>query len=267
MIVSNPTALHLDVALPAAEAGCHILLEKPVSHSLERLDELQAACQRSGSRVLVGYHFRYHPGLRTVAALLAGGEIGHPVAARAHWGEYLPGWHPWEDYRQGYSGSALLGGGVILTLSHPLDYLSWLVGEVRSLWAFAGRLGDLELDVEDTAEIGLQFESGCIGSVHLDYYQRPPAHHLEIIGTQGTITWENATGSARIYRSADGAWDTFPPPPGFERNDLFLSEMSHFLAVARNEEPPACTLEDGINTLRLALAALQSARSSEPILF
>ncbi len=174
VIVSNPTALHLDVALPAAEAGCHILLEKPVSHSLERLDQLQAACQRSGSRVLVGYHFRYHPGLRTVAALLAGGEIGIPVAARAHWGEYLPGWHPWEDYRQGYSGSALLGGGVILTLSHPLDYLSWLVGEVRSLWAFAGRLGDLELDVEDTAEIGLQFETGCIGSIHLDYYQRPP---------------------------------------------------------------------------------------------
>ena len=138
---------------------------------------------------------------------------------------------------------------------------------MRSLWAFAGRLGDLELDVEDTAEIGLQFESGCIGSVHLDYYQRPPAHHLEIIGTQGTITWDNATGSARIYRSAGRAWETFPPPPGFERNDLFLSEMSHFLAVVRNEEPPACTLEDGINTLRLALAALQSARSSEPILF
>jgi len=99
VIVANPTALHLAVAIPAAEAGCHLFLEKPVSHSLERLDDLRTAVRRGGGRVLVGFQFRFHPTLQIAARLLAESAIGRPVAARAHWGEYLPNWHPWEDYR------------------------------------------------------------------------------------------------------------------------------------------------------------------------
>ncbi|TES93388.1 MAG: Gfo/Idh/MocA family oxidoreductase, partial [Anaerolineales bacterium] len=181
VIISNPTSLHLNVAIPAAEAGCHILLEKPVSHSLDRLDELQAIVEKECGHVLVGFQFRYHPGLHQVEKVLSGKQIGRPISFRAHWGEYLPDWHPWEDYRRSYSARKDLGGGVILTLAHPLDYLGWFFGEVEALWAFAGQLSDLELNVEDTAEIGLKFVNGVIGSVHLDYNQRPPRHQLEIV--------------------------------------------------------------------------------------
>jgi predicted dehydrogenase len=255
VIVSNPTSLHLDVAIPAAEAGCHLFLEKPVSHSLERVDELQAAVKRGGGQVYVGYQFRFHPGLQQVQRLLTEGAIGRPLSVRAHWGEYLPGWHPWEDYRQGYSARADLGGGVIFTLCHPLDYLRWLFGDVAELWAFAGQIGDLELQVEDIAEIGLRFSRGLLGSVHLDYNQRPPTHRLEIIGTQGTLRWDNADGAVRLYRVSLGQWEVFPAPEGFERNHLFLAQMRHFLEVASGIATPLCTLEDGIRALQLALAA------------
>lgn len=260
VIVSNPTALHLDVAIPAARAGCHLFLEKPLSHNRERVDELQAAVAQGGGRVLVGFQFRYHPGLRQVKTWLAEGAIGRPLSARAHWGEYLPGWHPWEDYRRGYSARQDLGGGVILTLCHPLDYLRWLLGEVTGLWAFIGQESDLELEVEDNAEIGLRFAGGGLGTVHLDYNQRPPAHRLEIIGTRGTIRWDNADGAARLWREDSSAWDVILPPDGFERNDLFRAQMRHFLAVTRGEEAPRCTLDDGIRALELALAAHRSAR-------
>jgi predicted dehydrogenase len=89
VIVSNPTALHLDVAIPAAEAGCHLLLEKPVSHNLERVDELLAAVKRGGGKVLVGYQFRFHPGLQAVKRWLMEGRIGKPISAHAHWGEWV----------------------------------------------------------------------------------------------------------------------------------------------------------------------------------
>jgi len=266
VIISNPTSLHLDVAIPAARAGCHLLLEKPVSHSLERLDELQHALQAGGGQVLVGFQFRFHPGLRKIAELLSQKAIGRPLSIRAHWGEYLPGWHPWEDYRQGYSARADLGGGVILTLSHPLDYLRWLFGEVESLWAFAGQLSNLGLDVEDTAEIGLRFKNGGLGSLHLDYNQRPSAHHLEIIGTNGMIHWDNADGGVQLYRAdhPQGEGEIFPVSPGggqaFERNELFLAEMRHFLAIIHGIAQPLCTLGDGIQALRLALAAHRSAQ-------
>jgi predicted dehydrogenase len=137
VIISNPTALHMQVAIPAAEAGCHLLLEKPIAHSPEHVEELQAAVSRGGGQVLVGYQFRFHPGLQQVASLLSTQAIGSPLSVRAHWGEWLPAWHPSEDYRRGYRARSDLGGGVILTLSHPLDYLRWLVGEVQAVWAFA----------------------------------------------------------------------------------------------------------------------------------
>jgi len=263
VIVSNPTALHLQVAISAAEAGCHLLIEKPLSHSLDRVAELEHVVHRNHVKVLVGFQFRFHPGLRQVKKLLSEGAIGEPISACAHWGEYLPNWHPWEDYTQSYAALPELGGGVVLTLSHPLDYLHWLLGDVEAVWAFAGRKG-LNIPVEDAAEIGLRFRNGALGSVHLDYDQRPPSHILEIIGTQGTLRWDNADGTARLAQViADGkaaGWQAFPPPEGFERNWLFLDELRHFCSVLRDEEKPVCTLEDGIRALHLALDACQSDR-------
>jgi len=160
VIVSNPTALHLDVAIPAAEAGCHLLLEKPISHNLARIEELQAAVERGGGKILVGYQFRFHPGLQGVKRWLEEGKIGKPVSVRAHWGEYLPSWHPWEDYQNSYAARYDLGGGVVLTLCHPFDYLRWLLGDVGSVMGIVGNLGDLRLEVEDTAD-GRRQGFGC----------------------------------------------------------------------------------------------------------
>jgi predicted dehydrogenase len=265
LIVANPTAVHLAVAIPAAQAGCHILIEKPISNSLDGVNQLAAALQHGGGQCLVGFQFRYHPGLRQVKAWLDAALIGTPLSARAHWGEYLPGWHPWEDYTQGYAARPDLGGGVVLTLSHPLDYLCWLLGKVDSLWAFTSNQG-LGMPVEDTAEIGLRFTSGCLGSLHLDYNQRPPSHTLEITGTQGRILWDNGDGVARLYQ-AEGTqdWQIATPPQGFERNWLFMDELRHFLAVMRGEENPLCTLQDGAQALQLSLGVLESAETRKII--
>jgi len=267
VIISNPTSLHLDVAIPAAEAGCHILLEKPVSHSNERLDELESVASRSGSRILVGFQFRFHPSLLQILTWLKEGEIGRPLSVRAVYAEYLPGMHPWEDYRRSYSSREDLGGGVILTLCHPLDYLRWLLGEVREVWCLTGQINDFGLSVEDTAEIGLRFENSVIGSVHLDFNRQPAAHHLEIVGTRGSIRWDNAGGTASLYRASEqgelDGWESFPPPLGFDRNDMFLSEMRHFLAVVRGDQQPLCTLQDGRRALDLALAAHRSQSSRQ----
>ena len=106
VVVANPTSLHLDVAIPAAEAGCHILLEKPVSHSLDGLGTLRKAAEKSGSKILVGFQFRYHPALNKARELIQNGALGKVLTVHAHWGEYLPNWHPWEDYRQSYAARA-----------------------------------------------------------------------------------------------------------------------------------------------------------------
>lgn len=265
VIVSNPTALHLDVAIPAAEAGCHLLLEKSISHSMEGINELRSAVQRGGGQVLVGFQFRYHPGLLAVLQLLEESTIGRPISGHVHWGEYLPDWHPWEDYRCSYSARKELGGGVVLTLCHPFDYLRWLLGEITAVSAELSTLGDLGLQVEDTAEVMLTFAQGPLASVHLDYNQRPASHWLEIVGTEGTIRWDNQDGAARWWTSEAGSWRQIEVPPNFERNTLFLEEMRHFIEILSRGALPRCTLEDGIRALEVAMAAHQSAALGQRI--
>jgi len=276
VVVANPTSMHLEVAIPAAEAGCHILLEKPVSHSLEGLDLLQQAAAKSGSRILVGFQFRYHPTLNKARELIQAGTIGRVLTVHAHWGEYLPNWHPWEDYRQSYAARAELGGGVIVTLTHPLDYLRYLLGDVSMLWSFNGRISPLEVDVEDAAEIGLRFANGAVGGVHVNYFQRPPIHKLEIVGTQGTLRWDNADGVLHLLRmpAEFGTWDANPPaavveqlplPEGFDRNHLFVAQTKHFLDVVRGAQP-ICDLNDGIQALKLALGAKESQRTGRSVM-
>lgn len=269
VVVANPTSLHLDVAIPAAEAGCHILLEKPVSHSLDGLDTLEQTAKKNGSKILVGFQFRYHPTLNKARELIQDGALGQMLTVHAHWGEYLPNWHPWEDYSQSYAARADLGGGVIGTLTHPLDYMRYLFGEIDALWSFNGHISPLKMDVEDVAEIGLKFSSGAVGGVHVNYVQRPPVHRLEIVGTNGTLRWDNSDGTLHFHKmpAPFGSYSDTPPAPveetfslpdGFDRNDLFLAQTRHFIEIVHGTENPVCTLEDGIHIQKLVQAARQS---------
>ena len=273
VIIANPTALHLDITIPCANAGCSIMIEKPISNSLDQIDQLESALGQGGGRLLVGFQFRFHPTLQKARQLIKDSAIGRPLSFHIHWGEYLPNWHPWEDFKQSYAARSDLGGGVILTLTHPLDYLRMLLGEADSLWAFTSS-SNLGLEVEDAAEIGLKMKNGAVGSVHLDYNQQPPSHRWEIVGSQGTMKWDNASGNLDVFSDPPpsspifqenggrerGGWITYPPPEGFQRNVMFIEEMKHFIAVVQKKEAPICTLDDGKQALRLALAAHESER-------
>lgn len=266
VIVSNPTSMHLDVAIPAAETGCAILLEKPIAASMERVDVLQKAVQKSGSKVLVAFQFRFHPGMVKTKELIQTGEIGRVVSASVHFGEYLPAWHPWEDYRKGYAARSDMGGGVVATQCHSLDYLPWLVGKrVESVWGFAAKLSDLEVTADDTSKIGLRFEGGALGSLHLDYNQQPPEHEFRVIGTNGTIKWNLADGAARIYRTEKKDWDVFPLPAGWERNVMFQEQTRHFIDIVEGKAAPSCTLGDGVQVQKIISSVHESQKTGRLI--
>jgi predicted dehydrogenase len=265
VVVCNPTSRHLEVALAAARAGCHLFIEKPLSHRRAGVEELVREVRSRGLVAAVGFQYRLHPGLRQAKRWLDEGTIGEVVSARVDWGEYLPGWHPGEDWRRGYAARADLGGGAILTLCHPFDYLPWLLGEIESVAAEVSRTDILGLDVEDAASVALRFRSGGLATVNLDYIRRPRAHRLEILGRWGRIVWSDEDGAAHLHDAGSGRVWSCPPPPGFERNSMFVDEMRQFLASLDGREVPACPLEDGVRALDVALAALESARSGRRI--
>jgi predicted dehydrogenase len=224
-----------------------------------RIEELKKAVNKNAVKVLVGFQYRFHPTLNRMKEILLAGEIGEVVSARAHWGEYLPNWHPWEDYRNSYAARPDLGGGVVLTLCHPFDYLRWLIGEVESLWAFTSESASLPTGSESIAEIGVTFSNNATGSIHLDYLQQPGSHTLDIIGTKGSLRWDNSTGELKCFQSSTNKWISFVPPEGYEKNWLFIEEMKAFLSYLRGETNSPCTLDDGIKALEIALAIHRSA--------
>ena len=265
VIVTNPTANHLDVAIPAAEMGCHLLIEKPISHSMDRIDKLAGIISQGQANVLVGFQFRYHPGLLQIRDWIQQSVIGDVYFVRAHWGEYLPDWHPWEDYRESYSAKRDLGGGVLLTLCHPIDYLRWIFGEIVSVSTALGEQNVLGIDVEELAEATVRFQNGILGELHVNYLQRPPTHFLEIFGSEGSISWDYISGKLKLYRAENKAWETYPLPLTISRNYLFLEEMRHFIQIILDDQPPMCSLEDGIKVQKIITALYKSAEVGKNI--
>lgn len=263
VIISNPTSLHLKVAIPAATAGCNLLMEKPLSVNEEGLSDLQKILAANKKECLVGFQFRFHPAFQQIARWVKTGKIGGVISASVYWGEYLPGWHPWEDYRTSYSARKDLGGGVVLTLCHPIDYLRWMLGEVEAVSAFTGKVSELELQVEDVAEITMQHTGGAVSHIHLDYFRRPKRHEVEITGSSGTITWDEEVGKAGCYDASTGQWTFYEPPPDFERNTLYLDEMRHFLDVLSRNTPPLCSLEDGMRVQKIIAAVYESSNENQ----
>jgi predicted dehydrogenase len=263
VFVCNPSNLHARVALQAAKAGAHIFIEKPVADTLDGLEELLALVRAKQLVCYVGYNFRFHPALIRLKELLEARNFGNLLAVQLEIGEYLPNWHRYEDYRTMYASRADLGGGVILSQIHEMDLIYWYFGLPVSIYCVGGKLSCLEIDVEDTATSLMQYR-GALGNfpitLHQDYLQRPPVRTLKIVGDQGIAQIDLIKGTLMVY-SAEGdvieQWDG----SNFKRNDMFLAQMRHFLACVADEAFPQVSLWDGMQSMRLALAAKQSLAS------
>jgi predicted dehydrogenase len=258
-IIANPTSLHVEVALKCAKAGCNLFIEKPVSHNLVHLQELHSLVKKKGLITFIGCQFRFHPHLQTIKYWVKNKALGRVIYASARWAEYLPDWHPWEDYRKGYSALKRLGGGVILTLIHPIDYMYWLFGGVSRVTCIHDRLPGLKTDVENIAEITLGFNNKVIGHVHVDYFQKPRVHDLLIVAEKRRIYW-NCHEGILISESRNGKKYIRRNPRGFERNGMFISELKHFLYCIKKRKQTLIPLKEGIEVLRIALEAAEKGK-------
>jgi predicted dehydrogenase len=261
--ICNPSSLHIPMALACVRAGCDLFIEKPLSCDLAGVPELQAFAEEKTRIVMVGYQLRFHPCFLRMQEIVRSGVLGNLLAVCATVGEYLPGWHRYEDYRQGYAARADLGGGVILSQIHEFDYLYALFGKAKCLFSIGGHWSNLEIDVEDVASTLMQCEfSGRPLPVHLqqDYLQRPPSRQCEVIGDAGKAILDFPTLSVTLYGADGTVTDRFACEQ-LDRNQLFIGEIQHFLECVKTRNKPVVDLREGLWSLQLALAAKESITS------
>jgi predicted dehydrogenase len=256
-ILANPAPFHAKVARACADRGIHLFIEKPLATGLEGLPDLLDTCHRRGVTLMVGYCLRFHPALRALRQAVQDGRLGRILALRAEVGQYLPDWRPGADYRDTVSARVDLGGGALWELSHEIDYARWLAGEVRAVRAWAGGVSDLKLAVEDTAEIVLEFDSGAIGSVHLDMVQRTPHRRCRIIGTDATAEWDGPAQQVHLLTPGVAPETLWQGP--YDANRMYVDELRHFLACIKTGEAPLVSGEDGRRVVEIVLAAKKAA--------
>jgi predicted dehydrogenase len=265
VIVCSPTSEHVRQARAAVGRGRHVLVEKPLSHTLDGTAELVGEGAAARRVVLVGCNLRFLPSLQRVKRLVEEGRIGRPQAARAHCGYYLPYWRPRTDYRQGYGARQATGGGIILDSIHEFDYLCWLLGEPREVFCYAGKVSTLEIDTEDSADVLLRFDYGAVASVHLDYLQRTYRRSCDLIGEDGVIVWDYISQQVTLYGKEDRHAEILQESINADLNHMFLEELRHFVACAETGAPPALDAAAGARVLGIALAAKSSAREGRPV--
>lgn len=261
-IIANPAPFHLNTALALAEVGSHLLIEKPLSHNVDNVKSFLQQVSELNLVLQVGYNLRYLSSLEQFRERIQSGTIGRVMSVRCEIGQYLPSWRPDTDYRQGVSARHELGGGVLLELSHELDYLRWIFGEVVWVNAWLGRQSALEIDVEDTAHLTLGFTPDAAGhapvaAISLDFIRHDAIRMCTAIGEQGSLRWNGITGTVEVWPVGSTAWQ-----PVFQyahqRDESYRVQWEHFMACINNGQVPIVSGEDGLAVLEIIAATRQS---------
>lgn len=261
VLVCTPPISHIPLAQKALQSGAHLFIEKPLASELTGVDSLIEKATDGRRCLLVGYNLRFHEGLRCLKRLLDEGRIGRVYAARAQFSVHVPDYRP--EFRDIYMVRRDQGGGVLLDHSHELDYLRWLLGEVRRVGAMAAGLHPLGSDAEEIAEVMLGFESGAIAGVHLDMIGRPYSRSCQLIGEKGALVWTYPEKGVSVFSAGGRGWERVGEGVGGEVFDdgPYIAEMRHFLRCIEGRELPLVDGPTGRRVLEIALAARRSAES------
>ncbi len=254
-VICTPAHLHIEMSLAAARKGIHALIEKPLSTSLDGLDELEREISQKKLTAAVAYVYRAHPALAAMREAIRSGRFGEPVQIVGTFGQHFPFYRP--AYRDTYYKSRATGGGAVQdALTHAMNAAEWLAGPTTQLVADAAHQVLEGVEVEDTVHV-LTRHGSILGSFSLNQHQAPNESSLTVICKSGTARFEMHNSRWRWQTDPAGTWQD-EPGVKLERDTLFTLQASSFLDALAGKFPPLCTLAEAAQTLRVNLAILRS---------
>jgi len=256
VIICSPTALHVTQAIQAVLAGKDVLIEKPLSASIEGVDELDRLAQEKKRIVMVAHCFRFHEGLLLAKNWMEEGRIGRLISIRAIVGEYIP------EVMPNYKNMYISQYNGVYELMHDIDLALWYADQPPiSVFGIDGNFSDVEMKSPDMAEMIIEFQDRCLASVHLDFFERARHRQIQLLGTDGTIIvefarWDKCVMS--IYQAKSGYWTTQEIVT--DRDDMFRAEDTAFFQSVLQRTPPPIDIATGRVVLEVMLAAQESSR-------
>jgi predicted dehydrogenase len=257
--ICSPPSVHVEQALDLLKKGTHCFIEKPLSNTLDNLDSLIKASEKTKKTVLIGCNLRFSPLLIKIRDFLDNGVIGKPLFLKASLGYYLPYWRPNDDYRRGYGAKRSMGGGIVLDASHEIDYVRHFLGEVEEVFAVCKKLSDLDIDTEDFAEITMRHENGSYSQIHLDYLQTNYRRNCEIVGEKGMLVWDVNERVLYLYGMEDKEYHVFYEGLNANVDDMYIEEVKHFFRCTEGIEEPIIDAKEGKRLTELIVKIKESS--------
>jgi len=265
-IISNVTSNHIKTATLLASHKIHLFIEKPLSHSFDGIKILVNTIKKFNLITMMGCQLRFHPCIKLAKKYILSNQLGKIMSVQIENGSFLPDWHVDKDYSQSYSAKKSLGGGVVLTCIHEIDYLCWFFGYSTIISAMTNKVSNLELDVEDIASVLLQFKNKMIAELHLDYFQKPIVRTCKIIGTKGTLELDLVNNSCRKFDFKKNKWLNVLNLPKYDMNCMYIDELAHFVNCIRYNKKAVNDIDEGLKILKIALSIKKSSKTKRVII-
>jgi len=264
-IISNPSSLHLEAALKASKQVKGIFIEKPLSHSLKGCQKLIEELQEKTIVSFVGYNMMFHPIVKNIIKFSDENDVGEIVNIQAQVGQWLPDWHPYEDYKKAYYARKDLGGGVALTMIHEVHLALELAGLPRHVYGEISESEKLDLEVDVCSDLMIKHKMGAVSQIHLDYLQQP-AHR------SGTITFERGWLSYDFNKKELIGQNEGEDPsvvwsdPEDDFNQMYIDQMKLFIRyVEEGRMKHKFDLHASIESLKVVEAHFESNRTGKKV--
>lgn len=252
VIISTPPNKHGDYIRYAISKKKHFFVEVTTSD-----DGYSDVFKNKNLNIVMApsHTFRHLLPIKMIKGFLNDGRIGKILAFQYHMGQYLPDWHPWEDYRQVYF-SKKETGACREMFPFELIWLNWLMGsEVTNVSGFLEKVSDLDMDAEDALLANLKYKNGILGNILIDVVARAPFRTLRILGSDGVLHWERFNNEIKIYDAKTKNWETAAVPQGslepryVNEEEMYNDEIKAWLDAIRRKSPYPYTFEESKKNL------------------
>lgn len=249
VIVASPATFHAEHAIPLIQAGIPVLIEKPVSASITDSKKILEQAKLHKTPVSVGYCLRYLSSSQEIKRLLDIKKVGVIYNIFVEIGQYLPDWRPSKNFRTSVSASSKLGGGGLLELSHEFDYIQWLFGELDLLGAILRSSKELNLEVEDLADILAKTSKGSVVSIHLDFLQKQAYRKCRILGSEGVLEWDLIKNQITLINKEQN--ELIFDGSKADKNQIYLDMLVDFNNLIHAKPNQCITLNEAHRTVKL----------------
>jgi predicted dehydrogenase len=254
IIVSTPPDFHNQYIKFAIEHKKPVFVEASII--LEGLEELNKMAKKSKVLVAPSCTLRFHPAMKKIKEIVDANSIGKSLIFTYHVGQYLPDWHPWEDYRKFYVGKKETGAAREL-IPFELIWLTWVFGGVKKLSCFKGKISNLDVEIDDVYQVIMKFKNGMMGNLLIDVIARFPIRTFKLLGQDGVVLWDRGKGGIKVFSVKSSKWEEHDIDEGKpEKNyiigeKMYDDELQHFIQAVNGKEKYTHSLDEDIKMLKL----------------